>query len=49
VLYEFLVTDGTTHDVKVIPEVLGEVSLKATEYVSADKGYDSQNLKKIIT
>ena len=46
---EFLITDGTTHDVKVAPELLSKISLKATEYVSADKGYDSDNLRKIIT
>ena len=47
--YEFLITDGTMHDVKVAPELLSKISLKATEYVSADKGYDSENLRKIIT
>ena len=47
--YEFLITDGTTHDAKVAPELLSRVSLKATEYVSADKGYDSDNLREIIT
>ena len=47
--YEFLITDGTTHDAKVAPELLSKVSLKATEYVSADKGYDSDNLREIIT
>ena len=47
--YEFLITDGTTHDAKVAPELLSKVSLKATEYVSADKGYDSDNLRETIT
>ena len=46
--YEFLITDGTTHDVKVAPELLSKVSLKTTEYVSADKGYDSDSLREII-
>ncbi|MBS7835282.1 transposase [Wohlfahrtiimonas chitiniclastica] len=27
--YEFLITDGTTHDVKAAPELLSKVSLKA--------------------
>lgn len=47
--YEFLITDGTTHDVKVVPELLDKESLKTTKYVSADKGYDSDHLREIIT
>lgn len=44
-----LITDGTTHDVKVVPELLDKESLKTTKYVSADKGYDSDHLREIIT
>ncbi len=39
----------TTHDIKVAPELLSKVSLKTTEYFSADKGYDSDDFRKIIT
>ncbi|MEQ5701771.1 IS5 family transposase [Providencia stuartii] len=45
---EFIVTDGTTHDIKVAPELLSKIPLDATNYVSADKGYDSETFREII-
>lgn len=45
---EFIISDGTTHDVKVAPDLVERVSLKVTEVVCADKGYDSEELRKQI-
>ena len=45
---EFIVTDGTTHDIKAAPELLGRVHLNTTDYVSADKGYDSAIFREEI-
>ena len=45
---EFIVTDGTTHDIKVAPELLSKIPLNTTDYVSADKGYDSENFREDI-
>ncbi len=45
---EFIVTDGTTHDIKVAPELLSKIPLDATDYISADKGYDSESFREII-
>lgn len=44
----FIVTDGTTHDVKVAPDLIDEVDLSDTNVVCADKGYDSDNLREHI-
>lgn len=38
---EFIISDGTTYDVKVAPELVGLVDLSQTESLCADKGYDS--------
>ena len=41
-------TDGTMHDIKVAPELLSKIPLDATDYISADKGYDSESFREII-
>ncbi len=46
--YEWLFIDGTTHDIKVAPELLSRVHLNTTDYVSADKGYDSASFREEI-
>lgn len=43
--YEFFIANSTTHDVKVVPELVSKVSLCTTEYMRADKGYHSDNLR----
>ena len=45
---EFIITDGTTHDVKVAPELISQLDLKDTDAVCADKGYDSDTLRAQI-
>ena len=39
----FIITDGTTHDVKVAPDLVGGIDLSDTAIVCADKGYDSDD------
>ena len=41
-------TDGTMHDIKVAPELLSKIPLDATDYISADKSYDSESFREII-
>src|SRR5690606_11797716 len=41
-------TDGTTHDVKVGPDLISTLDLKETKVVCADKGYDSEPLREQI-
>lgn len=45
---EFIVSDGTTHDVKVAPELLDLLDISHTEQVCADRGYDSDKLRQQI-
>ena len=40
----FILSDGTTHDVKVAPDLVDKVNLSNTEVLYADKGYDSDAL-----
>ena len=40
---EFIISDGTTHDVKIAPYLINLVDLKETQIVCTDKGYDSAN------
>src|SRR5690554_3877672 len=44
----FLIEDGTTHDAKVAPRLVDSIDLKGTEILCADKGYDSEPLRKQI-
>lgn len=43
---QFLIEDGTTHDVKVAPKLVN--NLYETEILCADKGYDSELLREQI-
>ncbi len=45
---KFIITDGTTHDVKVAPELVSQLKLEQTDAVCADKGYDSESLREQI-
>ncbi|MGP4963782.1 IS5 family transposase [Psychrobacter celer] len=44
----FLLSDGTTHDVKVAPDLVDKVDLSNTKVLCADKGYDSGALRAHI-
>ena len=44
---EFLVGDGITHDIKIAPMLLQLLGLKDTEFLNADKGYDSEELRNL--
>ena len=45
---QFLIHDGTTHDVKVAPALVDKIDLTDTDVLSADKGYDSKALREQI-
>lgn len=45
---EFIISDGTTNDVKVAPDLLELLCLEHTEVVCMDKGYDSEKLREQI-
>ncbi|KAA8735632.1 IS5 family transposase [Acinetobacter qingfengensis] len=45
---QFLIHDGTTHDMKVTPALLNKIDLTDTDVLSADKGYDSKALREQI-
>ena len=45
---EFIISDGTTHDVKVAPILVEQLDLTDTEIVCMDKGYDSEILREQI-
>lgn len=40
-----LIGDGTTHDVKVVPDLINYMNLEETEILCTDKGYDSELLR----
>ena len=44
---EFLVGDGITHDIKIAPMLLQLLDLKDTEFLNADKGYDSEEFRNL--
>lgn len=44
----FLLSDGTTHDVKVALDLIDKMDLSDTVTVCADKGYDSEALRSHI-
>jgi transposase len=46
---EIIITNGTTHDVKVAPELVEKLDLEETEVLCADKGYDSEPLREQIS
>ena len=45
---EFIIGDGTTHDVKVTPDLIDALDLNETRILCADKGYDSELLRAKI-
>lgn len=45
---EVIISDGTTHDVKVAPDLVSKLDLNSTETLCADKGYDSETLREQI-
>ncbi|MBO3656463.1 IS5 family transposase, partial [Acinetobacter bereziniae] len=45
---DFIITDGTTHDVKVAPDLISKLDLNEVEVVCGDKGYDSEPLREQI-
>ncbi len=45
---QFLIHDGTTHDVSVAPALVDCIDLKDTDVLCADKGYDSELLREQI-
>ena len=45
----FIITDGTTHDVKVAPDLVNSLDLSDTESLSADKAYDCEALREQIS
>ncbi|MGZ7882579.1 transposase [Acinetobacter soli] len=45
---QFLIHDGTTHDVSVAPALVDCIDLKDTDVLYADKGYDSELLREQI-
>ncbi len=44
----FLLSDGTTHYVKVAPDLIDKIDLSNTDVLCADKGYDSETLREHI-
>ena len=46
---EIIISDGTTHDVKIAPKLIKTLDLSETEVLCADKGYDSESLREQIS
>lgn len=46
---DFLISDGVTHDTKVAPKLIALLNLTKTEVLNADKGYDSESLRHLIS
>ena len=44
----FILSDGTTHDLKIAPDLIDNIDLRETVTVCADKGYDSDALQAHI-
>ena len=45
---EFIISDGTSHDMKIAPDLVSKLDLSESEMLCADKGYDSESLRKQI-
>lgn len=45
---EFIISDGTTHDVKIAPKLVEKLDLTETEILCADKDYDCETLRDQI-
>ncbi|MEC5210715.1 hypothetical protein RCH20_001791 [Psychrobacter sp. PL15] len=41
-----ILSNGTTHDVKVAPNLIDKIDLSDTDILCADKGYDSETLRE---
>lgn len=46
---DFLISDGVTHDIKVAPCLLSLIDLDKTAVLNADKGYDSEEFRDMIS
>lgn len=44
----FIITDGTTHDIKMAKDLVDKVDLTNVVMLSADKGYDSQDFRAYV-
>lgn len=44
----FIITDGTTHDIKVATDLIDKIDLSCVVMLSADKGYDSQSFREYV-
>ncbi|WP_180001184.1 IS5 family transposase [Acinetobacter sp. YH12255] len=44
----FIVSDGTAHDIKIVPDSVDSLDLETTEILCADKGYNSEKLREKI-
>lgn len=45
---EFIISDGTSHDIKIAPDLVSKLDLTDSEILCADKGYDSDNFRSQI-
>ena len=45
---QFLIEDGTSHDVKVAPILVKNIDLRETKMLCADKAYDSESFREQI-
>lgn len=46
---EIIISDGTTHDVKIAPKRINKLDLSETKVVYTNKRYDSKLLRKQIS
>ena len=44
----FIITDGTTHDIKMAKDLVDKVDLSNVVMLSTDKGYDSQDFRAYV-
>lgn len=44
----FILSDGTTHNVKVAPNLMDQIDLSTTQILCCDKGYDFEALREHI-
>ncbi|AOA58427.1 IS5 family transposase [Acinetobacter larvae] len=45
---DFIISDGTSHDIKIAPALVSKLDLTESEILCADKGYDSESLRNQI-
>lgn len=46
--FEFIITDGLVHDVKVAPKLVDQIDTQETDFIYTDKEYDSDQLREQI-